>query len=112
MSDTLTPPMPVRPPQAPPQAAAPAPTNDTDAERLAALGYESRFERKMGLWENFSLGFTYLSPVVGVYSTFAICFAVGGPPMIWSLLIAGLGQLLVSLVFAEVVAQFPVAGGI
>ena len=29
----------------------------------------------MGLWENFSLGFTYLSPVVGVYATLAICFA-------------------------------------
>jgi amino acid transporter len=99
----------------PPAQAAPAPSSpatDADAERLAALGYESRFERKMGLWENFSLGFTYLSPVVGVYSTFAICFTAGGPPMIWSLLIAGLGQLLVSLVFAEVVAQFPVAGGI
>jgi amino acid transporter len=102
---------------APPTTAAPAPTaapadTDADAQRLAALGYEARFERKMGLWENFSLGFTYLSPVVGVYSTFAICFAAGGPPMIWSLLIAGIGQLLVSLVFAEVVAQFPVAGGI
>jgi amino acid transporter len=105
MAEVLTPP----PASAPPS---PAADTDTDADRLAALGYESRFERKMGLWENFSLGFTYLSPVVGVYSTFAICFATGGPPMIWSLLIAGLGQLLVSLVFAEVVAQFPVAGGI
>jgi amino acid transporter len=84
----------------------------SDQERLAELGYESKFERKMGRWENFSLGFTYLSPVVGVYSTFAIAFAAGGAPMIWSLLIAGVGQLLVSLVFAEVVAQFPVAGGI
>jgi amino acid transporter len=106
MSEVLAP----EPTRAAPAARPPAP--DTDAERLAALGYQPRFERKMGLWENFSLGFTYLSPVVGVYSTFAICFAAGGPPMIWSLLIAGLGQLLVSLVFAEVVAQFPVAGGI
>ena len=83
-----------------------------DAARLAELGYESHFERRMGLWENFALGFTYLSPVVGVYSTFAIAFAAGGPPMIWSIVIAALGQLLVALVFAEVVAQFPVAGGI
>src|SRR3954469_90347 len=87
-------------------------TMQDDAAQLAELGYESHFERRMGLWENFALGFTYLSPVVGVYSTFAISFALGGPPMIWSLLIAGLGQLLVALVFAEVVAQFPVAGGI
>ena len=32
--------------------------------------------------------------------------------MIWSIVIAGMGQLLVALVFAEVVAQFPVAGGV
>src|SRR4051812_17427366 len=84
----------------------------SDAEQLAELGYESRFERRMGLWENFALGFTYLSPVVGVYSVFALGFMAGGPPMIWSIVIAGLGQLLVALVFAEVVAQFPVAGGV
>jgi amino acid transporter len=84
----------------------------TDADQLAELGYESRFERRMGLWENFALGFTYLSPVVGVYSVFALGFAAGGPPMIWSILIAACGQLLVALVFAEIVAQFPVAGGI
>src|SRR3954465_6188603 len=84
----------------------------SDAEQLAELGYERRFEPRMGLWENFALGFTYLSPVVGVYSTFALAFAAGGPPMIWSIVIAALGQLLVALVFSEVVAQFPVAGGI
>ena len=110
MSQVLDMPETTAAPLAPPSS--PPTPKDADAERLAALGYEARFERKMGLWENFSLGFTYLSPVVGVYSTFAICFALGGPPMIWSLLIAGIGQLLVSLVFAEVVAQYPVAGGI
>jgi amino acid transporter len=87
-------------------------TDADDATRLAELGYESHFERRMGLWENFALGFTYLSPVVGIYSVFALGFVAGGPPMIWSIVIAGLGQLLVALVFAEIVAQFPVAGGI
>src|SRR5215212_8185939 len=53
-------------------------TTPSDADRLAALGYESHFERRMGLWENFSLGFTYLSPVVGVYSTFVLAFVAGG----------------------------------
>ncbi|RKQ87195.1 amino acid/polyamine/organocation transporter (APC superfamily) [Solirubrobacter pauli] len=88
------------------------PATTDDAARLAELGYESHFERRMGLWENFALGFTYLSPVVGIYSVFALGFVAGGPPMIWSIVIAGIGQLLVALVFAEVVAQFPVAGGI
>ncbi len=87
--------------------------DDSDAaSQLSELGYEGQFDRSMGLWKNFSLGFTYLSPVVGVYSVFLIGFLAGGPPMIWSIVVAGVGQLLVSLVFAEVVAQFPVAGGI
>src|SRR5262245_22122748 len=85
---------------------------DQDAAQLAQLGYTPNFERSMSLWENFSLGFTYLSPVVGVYSVFALALAAGGPPMFWTYLIVGLGQLLVCLVFGEVVSQFPIAGGI
>ncbi len=82
------------------------------ADHLERLGYTSTFERSMSRWENFSLGFTYLSPVVGVYSVFAVAIVAGGPPMIWWYLIAGLGQLLVCLVFGEIVSQFPIAGGL
>ena len=84
---------------------------DDDAQ-LQALGFRSEFKRDMSPWANFSLGFTYLSPVVGIYTVFAFALATAGPPMIWSLLIAGAGQMLVALVFSEVVAQFPVAGGV
>lgn len=87
-------------------------TASADAEQLAKLGYTSQFNREMNLWENFSLGFTYLSPVVGVYSLFALALAAGGPPMIWWLLIVGLGQLMVALIFSEVVSQYPIAGGV
>ena len=86
--------------------------HDSDAQHLASLGYESSFKREMTLWQNFSLGFTYLSPVVGVYSLFALALAAGGPPMIAWVVICGLGQLLVALVFSEVVSQFPIAGGV
>ena len=83
-----------------------------DAQHLSSLGYQSEFRREMSPWANFSLGFTYLSPVVGVYTLFAFALATGGPPMIWSFLIVGFGQFLVALVFSEVVAQYPVAGGV
>ena len=86
--------------------------SDTDADHLASLGYTSEFRREMSPWANFSLGFTYLSPVVGIYTVFAISLALAGPPMIWSLVIVGIGQFLVALVFSEIVAQFPVAGGV
>ncbi len=87
-------------------------SSDTDADHLASLGYTSEFRREMSPWANFSLGFTYLSPVVGIYTVFAISLALAGPPMIWSLVIVGVGQFLVALVFSEIVAQFPVAGGV
>ena len=87
-------------------------THDADAEQLKALGYHSKFERSMSLWENFALGFTYLSPVVGVYTLFATSFAAGGPPMWWTYILVGLGQLMVCLVFGEIVSQFPISGGL
>jgi len=94
----------------PAEASAP----DEDAEHLASLGYsyEKQFKREMTFWGNVSLGFTYLSPVVGIYSLFAISLGLAGPPMFWSLLIVGFGQLLVALVFGEVVSNYPVAGGV
>ncbi|MBG0857674.1 amino acid permease [Streptomyces spinoverrucosus] len=66
----------------------------------------------MGPWANFALGFTYLSPVVSTYTLFATALATGGPPMIWAFVLAGCGQFLVALVFGEVVAQYPIAGGV
>ncbi|MEK7656714.1 MAG: APC family permease [Elusimicrobiota bacterium] len=87
-------------------------TRDADAEQLKSLGLSSGFERTMSFWENFSLGFTYLSPVVGVYSVFAMALKAGGPPMFWNYILVGLGQLLVCLVFGEVVSQYPISGGL
>ncbi|WP_432106374.1 APC family permease [Streptomyces sp. AA1529] len=72
----------------------------------------SEFRKEMGPWANFALGFTYLSPVVSTYTLFGSALAEGGPPMIWAFLLAGCGQFLVSLVFGEIVAQFPIAGGV
>jgi len=37
-----------------------------DGAQLASFGYRHQLTRALGLWSNFSLGFTYLSPVVGV----------------------------------------------
>lgn len=83
-----------------------------DHEHLKVLGYEGSFTRSMSLWGNFALGFTYLSPLVGVYALFAVALQTGGPPSIFWLIIVGAGQLLVSFVFGEVVSQYPIAGGI
>lgn len=84
----------------------------SDDAQLRALGYSTSFDRSMSLWANFALGFTYLSPVVGVYTLFGYAIATGGAPMFWSYLLVGIGQFLVCLVFAEIVSQYPIAGGV
>src|SRR5215212_5329165 len=84
---------------------------DQDARQLEELGYKSHFSRTMSLAANFSLGFTYLSPLVGVYTLFAFVVATGGAAAIWTYPIVMVGQLLVALVFAEVLSQYRIAGG-
>lgn len=88
--------------------------HDEDMAHLAELGYtyDKSFKREMTFWGNVSLGFTYLSPIVGVYGTFAFALGTAGPPMVWALVFAFIGMLFVALVFGQVVSNFPVAGGL
>ncbi len=85
---------------------------EADERQLAALGYRQQLSRSLGLFSNFAVGFTYLSPVVGVYALFAFGLATGGPAFIWSMPIVIFGQFMVVGVFSEVASQFPLAGGI
>jgi amino acid transporter len=84
----------------------------SDEQQLAALGYRQQLSRSLGLLSNFSVGFTYLSPIVGVYTLFAFGLATAGPAYIWSYPIVLVGQFLVVFTFGEVASQFPLAGGI
>ncbi|MFF2925100.1 APC family permease [Streptomyces celluloflavus] len=92
----------------------PRPVREASADdaHLRTLGYEERFERSVSLWSNFALGFLYLSPLVGIIALFAQGLTKAGPPVVWWIVIAAGGQFLVSLVFGEVVSQYPIAGGL
>jgi amino acid transporter len=83
-----------------------------DERQLAALGYRQQLSRSLGLLSNFAVGFTYLSPIVGVYTLFAFGVATAGPAYIWTYPIVLIGQFLVVFTFGEVASQFPLAGGI
>jgi amino acid transporter len=86
--------------------------HERDVAHLASLGYKQQLTRALGLWSNFAIGFTYLSPLVGVYALFSYGLGVGGPAMIWTMPIVVAGQFLVVLTFSEVASEFPLAGGI
>src|SRR5689334_9581672 len=86
-------------------------TDDDDA-RLASLGYTPQLRRVLGLFSNFSVAFTYLSPIVGVFSLFVLGVGSGGPAYVWTTWIPVAGMLLVALVFGELASHYPVAGAL
>lgn len=83
-----------------------------EAAQLASFGYTQELRRSLGFFSNFGVAFTYLSPVVGIYSLFALGVGTGGPRYIWTIPIVVVGQLLVSLVFAELASSYPLAGAL
>jgi amino acid transporter len=87
-------------------------TTDADDARLTSLGYRPELRRVLGFFESFSVAFTYLSPMVGVYSLFVLGVGSGGPRYIWLMPLVVLGMLLVALVFGELGSHYPVAGAL
>ena len=84
----------------------------TDDARLESLGYKPQLNRVLSPFANFSVAFTYLSPMVGIYSLFALGLAAGGPAYVWLTWIPVIGMLFVALVFGELASHYPVAGAI
>jgi amino acid transporter len=93
-------------------ATTPSTERGTDAARLAELGYKQELNRALNLFQNFSVAFCYISPVVGIYSLFVLGIGMAGPRYLWLMPIVVLGQLLVALVFAELGSHYPIAGAL
>jgi len=87
-------------------------TLDSDDARLEHLGYRPQLNRVLGLFANFSVALTYLSPMVGIFSLFVLGLGTGGPAYIWLTWIPVAGMLLVALVFGELASHYPVAGAL
>src|SRR5438270_1906394 len=80
--------------------------------RLESLGYKPQLNRVLGFFANFAVAFTYLSPMVGIYSLFLLGVAVGGPAYLWLTVIPVVGMIFVALVFGELASHYPVAGAL
>ncbi len=83
-----------------------------DDDELQRLGYAPELTRTLDLLASFSIAFSYISPVVGVYTLFGYGLSTGGPAYVWSLPLVVLGQLLVVLVFSELAVTYPLAGAL
>ena len=66
----------------------------------------------LSLFDNFSVAFSYLSPMVGIYSLYTLGLGTGGPRYIWTMpIVVGL-MLLVALVFGELASEYPLSGAL
>lgn len=93
-------------------AASHLPENRTDEASLAEFGYKQELPRILGFWTTWALGFAFISPIVGLYTIFALATETAGPIWIWALVIVIVGQLLVALVYTQLAEKWPITGGI
>lgn len=84
----------------------------SEADRLSHLGYRQELSRVLSLFDNFSVAFSYLSPMVGIYSLYALGIGTGGPRYLWTMPVVVGFMLLVALVFGELSSEYPLSGAL
>jgi urea carboxylase system permease len=81
-------------------------------DEVSEFGYNQQLDRTLGKFATFAAGISYISILTGTFQLFFLGFALGGPAYWWSWPMVFAGQLMVALCFAELAANFPVAGSI
>jgi amino acid transporter len=87
-------------------------TTSTPTSDGSDSGAQSAPARDFTLRSAFALSFSDISPIVGIYSVFAICIIAAGPAFFWALPVVLIGQLLVAGVFGELVSKWPLQGSV
>lgn len=80
--------------------------------RVDDVHSDHRLKREFTLWSAFAFAFAFISPIVALYAIFGLAYSTAGPSFWWNFLIVFGGQLLVALVFAELVSRWPLEGSI
>ncbi|GAA4527255.1 APC family permease [Amycolatopsis samaneae] len=87
-------------------------TTDTGDRELSEFGYTNQLKRTLGSFHTFAAGISYISVLTGVFQLSYLGISQGGPAYWWSWPMVFAGQLMVALSFAELAAQYPVAGSV
>lgn len=82
------------------------------AGNVADVTDDHRLKREFSLWSAFAFAFAFISPIVALYGIFGLSYATAGPAFWWNFIIVFFGQLLVALVFSELVSRWPIEGSI
>lgn|SRR5487761_707824 len=83
-----------------------------DRTGLHHFGYAQRLDRSLGRFALFAVGYSFMSVLTGLFTLFGLGWAFSGPAQIWPFVIVAIGQLLFTLLFMELAAQYPLAGAI
>jgi len=84
----------------------------TEQIRAEDVHADHRLKREFTLWSAFAFAFAFISPIVALYGIFGLAYSTAGPSFWWNFLIVFGGQLLVAMVFAELVSRWPIEGSI
>jgi amino acid transporter len=84
----------------------------TEQIRTEDVHSDHRLKREFTLWSAFAFAFAFISPIVALYGIFGLAYSTAGPSFWWNFLIVFGGQLLVAMVFAELVSRWPIEGSI
>jgi len=77
-----------------------------------AVNPDHVLKREFSLWSSFAFAFAFISPIVALYGIFGLAIGAAGPTFWFGFLLVFLGQLLVALVFAQLVSRWPLEGSI
>jgi len=81
-------------------------------ENLGRVYMSGTLKREFTLWSTFAFAFAFISPIVAIYGIFGLAYTTAGPGFWWNFLLVFGGQLLVAMIFAELVSKWPVEGSI
>jgi amino acid transporter len=81
-----------------------------DDEVVATYGYKHELRRSLRFFSLFAVAFSIVSISTGIFLNYGFGLAAFGPAMIWTWPIAGVGQIVIALIIAELSTKIPLAG--
>src|SRR5579884_3181825 len=85
-------------------------SDSADDATVTRFGYPQQLKRSLGYISLFTISFSVISITTGMYVNFGFGISNFGPAAIWTWPIVVVGQLLLSLVLAELGSRIPIAG--
>jgi amino acid transporter len=82
----------------------------SDDAAVGEFGYKQELRRALKFFSVFSVAFSIISITTGIFLNYVPSYGELGPAMIWTWPVAGIGQILVALILAELATRIPLAG--